>query len=446
MAKVEALLEIDVEVEGALSRFATACGSLDAGARAVEEVLPRDVAGAITYLPTAKPIPMFTSPSGATTSRLSALSAFATPNESDDLSSASEVVPVQAEPAALEDLAGRVDVRIWPNSAIALFGIDCHPFEPGVGVDVIQQRLGLHTAWASGHRGEGVVVAIVDSGIDGTAYPVDGGFNRAGGQIPGAAAVDSHGSMCAAGVLVAAPDARLYDYPFLVRRSSSALAMFNAVLDQRRLDGTPHVVNCSWGFLEVPERQNDPSHEVWNLEHPLHRKIREVILSGAPVLFAAGNCGEPCPSDNCHESSLGPGNSIHGSNSLKDVITVAAVNSNGDRIGYSAQGPGMFAPQKPDVAAYSHFFGNFGPGRPAGLAQPFDEGTSAACPIASGVVALLLSAFPGSTPSGIREALTRGANGGQWSPDVGHGTIHAGASMQLMDRIRQREALADHDE
>lgn len=434
MAKVEALIEVEVEVERGLSRFTAACASLDAGQRAVEDLLPSDVRGAITHRPTAKPIPMFASPpDAATPSRLSALSAFSTPEESDDVPTASEIVAVQAEASALEDLRGRPGVRVWANSAITLFTVDCTPFQPGVSVDVIQERLGLRDAWTSGNRGEGVVVGIIDSGIDGTEYPVAGGFNRAGGQAPGAAAIDSHGSMCAADVLVAAPEAKLYDYPFLVERSSSALAMFSAVLEQRRLDGTPHVVNNSWGFIEVPPKEDDPANEIWNLEHPLHRKIREVIASGAPVLFAAGNCGDPCPAGKCHESSVGPGISIHGSNSLEEVIAVAAVNSNGDRIGYSSQGPGMFASQKPDVAAYSHFFGNFGPGRPAGLAQPFDNGTSAACPVASGVVALMLSAFPGASPAVLRDALVGGANDGEWSPDTGHGIIHAGASMERME-------------
>lgn len=96
MAKVEALIEVEVEVDRALSRFTAACASLDAGQRAVEELLPPDVRGAMTHRPTAKPIPMFTLPGAATPSRLSALSAFSTPNESDDVSSASEVVAVRA--------------------------------------------------------------------------------------------------------------------------------------------------------------------------------------------------------------------------------------------------------------------------------------------------------------------------------------------------------------
>ena len=122
--------------------------------------------------------------------------------------------------------------------------------------------------------------------------------------------------------------------------------------------------NSSSGFVTVPPREEDPTNEIWNLDHPLHRKIREVIVSGAPVLFAAGNCGEDCPSGNCHASSIA-GISIHGSNSLEEVITVAAVNSNGDRIGYSSQGPGMFGGRSPTSPVTHTSSETSGPGGPA---------------------------------------------------------------------------------
>ena len=126
-----------------------------------------------------------------------------------------------------------------------------------------------------------------------------------------------------------------------------------------------------------------------------------------PCFFAAGNCGEPCPSAKCHDSSVGSGCSIHASNSLEKVITVAAVNSLHERIGYSSPGPGMFEEKKPDIASYAHFFGNFGPGRPAGDGKnPFDSGTSAATPVAAGVAAVLLSAFPELTPERLKSVMT----------------------------------------
>jgi subtilisin family serine protease len=97
----------------------------------------------------------------------------------------------------------------------------------------------------------------------------------------------------------------------------------------------------------------------------------------------------------------------------------------------------MFAQQKPDLACYSHFFGNFGPGRPGGTSEPFDSGTSAATPVAAGVGALLLSAVPGMTPDALRSALIDGlinVAGTTWDAGYGRGIINAAASYGRVTR------------
>ncbi|MBY0461291.1 MAG: S8 family serine peptidase, partial [Gemmataceae bacterium] len=103
-------------------------------------------------------------------------------------------------------------------------------------------------------------------------------------------------------------------------------------------------------------------------------------------------------------------------------------------IGYSAQGPGTLHNEKPDLSAYSHFFGNMGPGRPAG-GTGFDNGTSAACPVAAGVGALLMSAVPNLTPARLREALIRTAinlNQPDWDAETGYGVVNAGAAYNFL--------------
>jgi subtilisin family serine protease len=102
----------------------------------------------------------------------------------------------------------------------------------------------------------------------------------------------------------------------------------------------------------------------------------------------------------------------------------------------------MFEPQKPDVAAYSHFLGNFGPGRPGGTDQPFDNGTSAAAPVCAGVAALLLCAYPTTTPAELKQALIAGtavSTGGapRWNADLGYGLINALSSYEVLERQRR---------
>lgn len=438
MSEVSVLLEVETAQPEAFSVFRAAVESEEEAVKETESLLDPVAGYGIELEDERAPVPMFSSPEEG--QPIQALEAFASPEENEDIKAATSVVSVRVPGDRLEELQQHPGVRVWQNSELTLLAtapaVDCSPFQPAVSTDEIATALGAKEIWDDGHSGRDIVVGILDEGVNGNAYPVRGGFNRPGAQAPGAAPVTSHGSMCAADVLVAAPDATLFDYPFLgVPRSGGALAMFQAVLDHRRIDGIPHLTNNSYGFTGVPPKDRLPGHEIWDFNHPLHRKVREVVASGAPTFFAAGNCGENCPSGNCDPSGIGPGKSIHASNSLVEVITIAAVNSQGTRIGYSSQGPGLFEQEKPDLASYSHFFGNFGPGRPGGEETPFDNGTSAATPVACGVGALLLSAKPGVTPAQLKAAMIEGARnapGSGWDAEIGHGILHAGQALAAL--------------
>ena len=393
MTKVSVLIEMDATHTEAFREFEEAVRSEQESVRQSERLLEPLAGLGVELEAEAIPVPMFAAPWTPAPTVPPELEAFPIPDTNPDLPSATVVVAVRVDASLLDEISARDGMRVWPNSELTLFanwdptlhdvreeptesvavldapgapaGLDCRPFRPGVEVDAIQELLGVSALWDEGFRGDGAIVGIIDEGIDGSVYPVVGGFSRPGAQTPGSAPITSHGSMCAADVLVAAPDAKLYDYPFLgIPNSGGALAMFQAVLDQRRLDGTPHLTNNSYGFVGVPPQDQFPTHEIWDLDHPLHRKVREVVVSGAAAFFAAGNCGENCPSGACRSTGIGPGHSIHASNSIAEVITIAAVNSRHERIGYSSQGPGMFEREKPDLSAYSHLFGNFGPGGP----------------------------------------------------------------------------------
>ena len=480
MARVSVLVEVAAERTDAFSRFSAAVASEVETVAQAEAVLEPLAGLGVDVTADSAPVPMFVPPDAPEDFEVAlkldgvaALTAFDSTETNPDQSAATTVVPVEAELSQLDELRSREGVWVWPNSPLRLLdwdrlglevadtvaeaaaaddelaaafdlapsrpGIDCRPFRAGVPVSTIRALLRVRRIWERGFTGQNVVVGIIDEGVNGVHYPVTGGLHRPGVPAPGTAPINSHGSMCAADILIAAPMARLYDYPFLGQpRSGGALAMFHAVLDQRRVDGTPHLTNNSYGFVGVPPRAQAPNHEIHNLNHPLHRKVREVVASGAAAFFAAGNCGQQCPSGNCQTSGIGPGRSIHASNSLAEVITIAAVNSRHERIGYSSQGPGMFQREKPDLACYSHIFGNFGPGRPGGTQdQPFDNGTSAATPTACGVGALLLSAFPDLTPARLKAALIHGAirvSTGAWDADYGRGIVNAATAYNALDR------------
>lgn len=452
MANVKVLLEIKQRSSDPFERHAAA---LESEAEAVDQATSALSALAglgVEVDEDIAPVPMFSLPGQAPAAALETFALGVAAERQAPKRAPTMVVPADVSRSRLDELRAKDNVTVWPNSQMTYFGpgdtvfdrapsrggLDCRPFRDGAEVEEVRAILGIDALWEAGFLGQNVVVGILDEGVNGDEYPVIGGFSRPSSPLqPGAAAIDSHGSMCAADVLVAAPSARLYDYPFLgVPSSGGALQMFQAVLNQRRIDGTPHITNNSYGFTGVPPAGSFPNHEIHDINHPLHRKIREVVAAGIACFFAAGNCGENCPSGNCHFSGIGPGQSIHGSNSLVEVITVAAVNSRRERIGYSSQGPGMFEERKPDIAAYSHIFANFGPGRPGGTAQPFDNGTSAATPVAAGVAAALLSAAPDTSPVDLKTALIESAidlgSTVGWDANHGHGVINpTGALRQL---------------
>lgn len=450
MAGTKVLIEILRTVDEPFSMHGLALESTGAAESQAADLLA-DIGGlGIEIEDDIAPVPMFSE--GQLDSSFASLESFSEAvrpgTRSEARSAVSSVVSAEVSRSRIDELKGRDDIRVWPNSELTLFetedstldmassrsGTDCRPYREGVPISTLRSLLGVSALWNDGFRGQNTVVGIVDEGVNGDIYPVIGGFSRPdSGRQPGSAPITSHGSMCAADVLVAAPATRLYDYPFLgVPRSGGVLQMYQAILNQWRANGTPQITNNSFGFVGVPDPILFPDHEVHNINHPLHRKVREAVAAGVTCFFAAGNCGQHCPSGKCHSSGIGPGRSIHGSNSLEDVITVAAVNSVHERVGYSSEGPGMFFKAKPDIASYTHFYGNFGPNRPGGMAQPFDNGTSAATPVAAGVAAALLSAFPQLPPSEIKSALMKtaidlGTDIG-WNGLVGHGVVNAAAA------------------
>ena len=443
MAKALFLIEVDARVEQAFARHTAALASPAESLRQGESHAERLAGLGVEVVPHYAPVPLFAEATIRGAAPHAGFAAFASPTPNDDTAALSVVVTVAADRSRVADLRERSGVRgVFENSRLYPYefdlvgpsgGISCRPFRPPASVWTIRTQLGVRPIWRDGYRGQGIAVGIIDEGIDGTTYPVAGGVTQPMGQAPGTAPITSHGSMCAADVLVAAPSAVLYDYPFLgIPNSGGALAMFQSVLEQRRRNGTPHLTSNSYGFISLPPRAQFPTHEAYDLNHPLHRKIREVIASGAACFFAAGNCGSSCPSDKCMPSAIGPGRSISGSNSLSEVIAVAAVNAQHEQLGYSAEGPGLFDPAKPDLAAYSHFLGNFGPGRPGGtLHSPFDNGTSASSPLAAGVGALLMGAFPALAPAALKAALTASAlrpSGTDWNSALGFGILNAAAA------------------
>ena len=324
---------------------------------------------------------------------------------------------------------GENQLALVPGMATCPIGTcDCSPNTAKGGMGEVANYLGVDQIWATGKKGDGMVVGVVDGGIRAAGRPIrQGESGRTLGRVIGgwptadwgttAAAWSDHGMMCGTDVLGMAPGAQLYDLRISDGSAvSSALQAFEWAIKQHRIDGTPHILTNSWGMFQ---KAWDPDYTT-NPNHPFTRKVLEAIDEGILVLFAAGNCGGTCPDGRCG-SDVGPGKSIWGANGHARVITVGAVNKNEQFVGYSSQGPAALSSDKPDFCSVTHFTGYFNS----------DSGTSAATPIAAGVVALLKQSKPSVTQQEIQSVLKStakdiGATG--FDQNAGAGILRAKAA------------------
>ncbi|WP_043639467.1 S8 family peptidase [Nonomuraea candida] len=335
------------------------------------------------------------------------------------------------------------------------------PGDPPTGdwhdVERLLNVAGLH---AEGLDGDGVALAVLDTGINaahtarrlGRGVTVDAGRSWSPSGVrggPGQFEV-GHGTMCAFDALIAAPQATLIDIPLLLSTRpggsamdgllSDAVAAFahlRGVLDAQPAASRALVVNNSWGSFS-PEWDfpvGHPGNYSDNAAHPFNLMVAALDKAGADVLFAAGNCGRECADSRCAY----PGRPIVGANSHPKALSVGGVDVNGERVGYSSQGPGRLTARKPDVCAYTHFSGSgaFGRGEP-------DSGTSAAAPVAAGIVAAVRTRWPAGrlTPGQLRALVRRTAEDRSevgFDYDYGYGTVDPAGLIAALER-RDRSA------
>jgi serine protease AprX len=304
---------------------------------------------------------------------------------------------------------------------------DCDAIAPRGCLLDVAMYLGVNRIWKNEVRGQGIVIGIIDGGLaaevkldgdlPGLVPRVIGGWPE--GNWGTLARWCGHGNKMAINVLGMAPLAELYD----IRISDSAvtgasvsdaIAGFNWAIERFRKRGTPQILCCGWGLFQ---RSDDPVYAA-SPSHPLTRKVVEALDEGIVVLFAAGNGGQSCPSPACGDD-IGPGKSIWGANGHPRVITVGAANSAEHWIGYSSQGPAALDEYKPDFCGISHFAGY----------NSCDSGTSTACAVATGVVALLKQSKPNLSQEAIKRLLKTTAKGigpPGWNRHAGAGIIRAG--------------------
>lgn len=274
-------------------------------------------------------------------------------------------------------------------------------------------RLGAAAAWAE-TRGAGILVAVLDTGVDldhpelaGRLAPgadfVDGDASPAeeadGIDSDGDGDVDEahgHGTFVAGLVLSVAPEARILPIRVLDSDGVGRADALASAVDLARRRGA-RVINLSLGMTIESDVLED--------------LVRELEEAGIVVVASAGN--------------LGSGERRYPAGSNR-VLGVAATGADDRRAPFSNFGSWV-AVAAPGVGLVSLF--------PDGRLAEW-SGTSFAAGLASGAAALLMALEPAAEPDDVRDALERSA--AEVDPGLGGaGRIDVGAALStLRERIR----------
>jgi len=255
------------------------------------------------------------------------------------------IIETNIAPGSLEDLAATDGIeRVDHNPTFSIQGTVTDELGDVGGLAEAQtanriglkdavQQMNIQAAWrALGHRGEGVRLGMVDTGIE-ESHPAIRSSVAATAQndtaedhgcwIAGALVADETETNRGDTVQGAAPDAKLFAHGALSGGRANVVDIADGV--SYLLDRDVDVINLSLG--------GPHSDVLWDV-------VREVQNAGVPVISSAGNSGPIRGSVSCPAHHQEP-------------IAVASADTNGTVASFSARGPGFRdARDKPDIAAY----------------------------------------------------------------------------------------------
>jgi membrane-anchored mycosin MYCP len=260
-----------------------------------------------------------------------------------------------------------------------------------------QQALDFSSAWPL-TQGQGVTVAVVDSGVDyspqltGRVTAVDvthTGYQDCVGHGTAVAAIIGATNMQARGVPFegVAPRAKILSVKVNNQPTGSPSALAQGIIDAATLHA--QVINVSVQARNTLQ---------------LSQAVRFALSKGAVIVAAGGNDGP----------GTGTGPFYPASYPYPGVLSVGAVESDGSLAPFSDLGShvGVTAPGVGITSAW-----------PGGFANGSLDGTSFATAFVSGVAALVRSRFPGLTGAAVVNRIEATANGGT-GPGTGDGLVN----------------------
>src|ERR1700733_10830967 len=346
------------------------------------------------------------------------------------------LVPAALEPV-LEAIPG---ITVTPDAAV---NVQANPESTGPHTpsDVFLQETGATQLAAQGDTGQGVTVAVLDTGIDNLpdfSGRLIGGVDLTGGNSP---FQDTYGHGTFVAGLIAgngassngqysgeAPGANLVSIKVAGASGTTDLATLilglQWAVDHQASDGIK-VLNMSLGF------QTDMSTVI----NPLDQAVQAVWGSGIAVVVSAGNAGP------FNGTILSPGDDpmVITVGALDDMATPSTADD--EMADFSSAGPtSRDGWVKPDLvtsgrsivslAAPGSTIDDDSPSARIGSGSFVGSGTSFSSAITSGAAALVLADHPGLSPDQLKARLLGTTNPGPvGNPFVdGHGALNAYAA------------------
>ena len=292
------------------------------------------------------------------------------------------------------------------------------------------RELDVPAAWRVS-RGEGVTVAVLDTGVNGNAPGLAGSVTygpdyTAGADPPGYQPPHLHGTYIAsiiaahgsgpgdsAGMVGVAPEAKILSVRVILDDQEPGFQVYNENADYYGAiaDGIRYAVRHGAGVINMSLGSTVATRSV-------RLALADAVAHGVVVVASAGNSG----------TSGGGFTAYSYPASFTGVISVAAVTASGRRASFSDRNSSVVV-----CAPGVNIVGD-GPGG----SYLSGSGTSPAAAFVSGVVALIRSSYPRLTPVQVMQALvtsTRRRPAGGYSPSVGFGEVDAAAALRAAGRL-----------
>ncbi len=346
------------------------------------------------------------------------------------------VIPALLEPV----LAALPGITVTPDLSVSVQStpVSTGPHTPS---DSFLQQTGATQLAAAGDTGQGVTVAVLDTGIDNLpdfAGRLIGGVDLTGGNQP---YQDSYGHGTFVAGLIAGNGASSNG-----QYSGEAPGANLVSIKVAGADGTTHLSTLISGLEWAVDHQGSYGIKVLNISlgfqanmstviNPLDQAVEAVWNSGIAVVVSAGNAGP------FNGTILSPGDDPLAI-TVGSLDDMAAPSVAGDEMAdFSSAGP--TSPDgwvKPDLvtsgrsvvslAAPGSTIDNQYPSGRVGPANFVGSGTSFSSAITSGAAALVLADNPGLDPNQIKARLLGNTNPGPvGNPFVdGHGALNAYAA------------------